>query len=148
MGEATTGSEAVALVRSATPDMVLMDIRMPGMGGIEATRRIVGAGSPSRILVLTTFDLDHHVTAGERLVAPAVADRLIRRFLAAAPTAAPPSRFSALSARELDVFVLVARGMSNDEIAQVVELVYADVDESLWPAAEWSVEAQLAHLRS
>jgi DNA-binding NarL/FixJ family response regulator len=146
VGEATTGHEAVAITRELHPDVVLMDIRMPELDGIEATRRIVGdPGEPgSRVLILTTFDLDEYVfaalragasgfvlkdapadqlvagvrmvAAGEALLAPSVTRRLIEVFARAAPKSAP-SALDDLTAREVDVLKLMAKGLSNAEIA-------------------------------
>ncbi len=146
VGEAADGAEAVALARDLHPDVVLMDVRMPNVDGIEATRRIVdGAEESPRVLVLTTFDLDEYVyealragasgfllkdapeeqllagirivAAGGSLFAPAVTRRLIERF-AATSSRKPPPAFDDLTARELDVLRLVARGLSNAEIAR------------------------------
>jgi DNA-binding NarL/FixJ family response regulator len=146
IAEASTGHEAVAITRDAQPDVVLMDIRMPDLDGIEATRRIVAAAGPApcRVLILTTFDLDEYVfaalragasgfvlkdapadqlvagvrmvAAGDALLAPSITRRLIEEFARAAPKALPPG-LDDLTGRELDVLRLMAKGLSNAEIA-------------------------------
>jgi DNA-binding NarL/FixJ family response regulator len=147
VGEASTGAEAVALARDLSPEVVLMDIRMPEMDGIEATRRILAPNREPkpRVLILTTFDLDeyvydalragasgfllkdvppHQLTAGIRtvgdgdaLLAPTITRRLIEEFAAARAPVTPAAGIDELSPRELEVFRLLATGMSNREIA-------------------------------
>jgi DNA-binding NarL/FixJ family response regulator len=155
VAEAADGKEAVAAVLRHKPDVVLMDIRMPGMDGLEATRRILGApasGSP-RIIILTTFDLDQYVYAalaagasgfllkdvsaeqliaavhlvrtGDAMLAPSITRRLVERF---APRPAVPGHdLSALTPREREVLGLIARGLSNAELAAALTLSEATV---------------------
>lgn len=146
VGEAADGAEAVALAETLRPDVVLMDVRMPGTDGIEATRRIVAAELPCRVLILTTFDLDQHVydaltagaagfllkdasaeqlvgaveqtAAGETPMAPQVLGRLIARFLQRQPAGqSDPNQLASLSSREREVLGLMAIGLTNAEIA-------------------------------
>ena len=146
VGEAGTGGQALAQARRLDPDVILMDVRMPEMNGIEATTRLVQAGSRARILMLTTFNLDEYVyhalkagasgfllkdtnreqltsavraaSAGETLLAPAITRRLIEDFCRGpAPGAAAGTAAARLTERELGVVRLVAQGMSNTEIA-------------------------------
>jgi DNA-binding NarL/FixJ family response regulator len=150
VGEAETGTAAVAETLRRRPDVVLMDIRMPGLDGIEATRRIVDAGSPARILILTTFDLDEYVYLalkagasgfllkdaeraqlinairtvrdGDHLLAPGITRRLIADYCRGPQPGESGASVAGLSPREVDVVRLLARGLSNAEIAEQIFL--------------------------
>ena len=156
VGEACDGLEAVTLAAKTRPDVVLMDVRMPRLDGIEATRRIVEGGSTARVVMLTTFDLDEPVFAalragasgfllkdirpadladavrvvarGEALLAPTVTRRLLDRFATGLPAASGPDRrLDPLTAREVEVLTLVAGALTNAEIAERLFLTQATV---------------------
>ena len=145
VGEAIDGADAIRRFERLAPDVVVMDVRMPTMDGIEATRRLTALDPPARVLILTTFDLDEYVyealragasgfllkdrpseelvaavrviAAGDALLAPSVTRRLIEEFAKRAPTASP-AELDELTEREREVLVLMARGQSNGEIAR------------------------------
>jgi DNA-binding NarL/FixJ family response regulator len=156
VGEAENGLEAVSLAERRGPDVILMDIRMPVLDGVEATRQLVSANSPARILVLTTFDLDEYVhaairagasgfllkdvtpaklleairivAAGDALLAPSVTRRLLERFATTLPPLEDSSNpLAQLTSRELEVLRLLSGGMSNAEIADKLVVSEATV---------------------
>ncbi len=157
VGEAANGAEAVDLAQSTKPDVILMDIRMPVMDGLEATRLILSSNAEVRVLVLTTFDLDEYVVtalrlgasgfllkdtpphqllngirtvaAGEALVSPQVIRRLIEQFVTRSSSADAwaTTELSGLTEREQEVLKLVARGLSNTEIANRLYVTQATV---------------------
>ncbi len=165
-GEAPDGAAAVALAAAERPDVILMDIRMPVMDGLAATRELTAAGPGSpKVVILTTFDLDDYVyealragasgfllkdapradliaavrvaAAGDALLAPSVTRRLIEAFAARPAAAAPaPSRLASLTPRERDILLLLARGQSNTEIARSLVV------------SEATVKSHVAHLLS
>ncbi|MEU4689503.1 response regulator transcription factor [Actinoplanes sp. NPDC023714] len=161
-GHAANGHEAIAATRRLRPDVVLMDVRMPELDGLEATRRILAespvtaAGDPVRVVILTTFDLDHYVYAaltagasgfllkdvtpdhlihavrlvrdGDALLAPTITRRLIERFAQADPARSALHRdLASLTPRELEVLTLLAGGLSNPELASALNLSEATV---------------------
>jgi DNA-binding NarL/FixJ family response regulator len=156
VGEAGDGADAVALVEELDPDVVLMDVRMPDVDGIEATRRVVASGSPARIVILTTYDVDEYVYAalragasgfllkdvrpaelteairvvarGDALLAPGVTRRLLDRFAGVLPDdSARPADLEELTEREVEVLRFVAMALSNAEIASRLVLTEATV---------------------
>jgi DNA-binding NarL/FixJ family response regulator len=157
VGEAGDGAEAIERARDLRPDVVLMDIRMPGMKGVQATAELTAAGiePPPRVLVLTTFDLDEYVFGalraraagfllkdaprerlleairvvhgGEALLSPSITRRLIEDFAARTDPLEPPTALLEITPREREVLVLVARGLSNSEIAERLVVTEATV---------------------
>ena len=148
VGEAQNGLEALGVVAESQPDVVLMDVRMPDLDGVEATRRLTESGSTARVLILTTFDLDEYVysalragaagfllkdtppeklieavrvvAAGEALLAPSVTRRLVEEFAAKTSATTPVSGLDDLTERETEVLQAMARGLSNAEIAEAL----------------------------
>ena len=154
VAEASTGREAIAKVARFAPTVVLMDIRMPELDGLEATRRILATDDPPRILILTTFALDEYifdalnagasgfvlkddppeqllqavrtVAAGEALLSPEVTKRVIRQF-SRLPRPSTPTGFDELTSREQEIFRLIAEGCSNAEIAEALVITDSTV---------------------
>jgi DNA-binding NarL/FixJ family response regulator len=154
VGEAADGAEAIAKTVDLAPDLVLMDIRMPGVDGVAATAEICRR-TPAKVLVLTMYDIDEHVydalragasgfllkdvrpaqlvdavrvvAAGEALLAPTVTRRLLDRFARTLPDEKPPPSLEGLTTRELEILRLVAGGLSNAEIAEQLVVTEATV---------------------
>ncbi|MDQ4107635.1 MAG: response regulator transcription factor [Actinomycetota bacterium] len=155
VGEAIDGGDAVEQYRRLSPDVVVMDVRMPSLDGIEATRRLTASDEPARVLILTTFDLDEYVyealragasgfllkdrppeeliaavrvvAQGEALLAPSVTRRLIREFASRTGSTRPVPELDELTEREREVLVLMGQGLSNSEIASALFLAQTTV---------------------
>jgi DNA-binding NarL/FixJ family response regulator len=155
VGETADGRETIEAVRTQRPDVVLMDIRMPNLDGIETTRRLAAAAHPPRVLILTTFDLDQYVydalragasgfllkdasadellqavrviAAGDALLSPSITRRLIADYAHRPPPSERPPALEELTPRELEVLRLIASGLSNDGIARELVLGKATI---------------------
>lgn len=155
VGEAADGDEAITVANRCRPDVVLLDIRMPGVDGIEATRRMTRSSDGPKVLILTTYDLDEHlwdaieagaggfmlktapptqlleavrtVAGGEAVVAPTITRRLLEQFVAQPPAGRDAPVLESLSAREREVFELVGSGLSNEEIGAELYLSVATI---------------------